>query len=87
MQPQPNLQGLVFTPHASPTITIDELDASGNDVLRVATFTMESGLGGELIHAESDHYHVNWRTTLSNLSSIETYRIRAPIPESRGGGG
>ena len=70
---QPTVSG-TFDASLSPTVEICELvnDACG-PVL--ATYTMTSGPGGELVRLQDGHYHVNWHTNEFELSTTNSYRI------------
>jgi alpha-tubulin suppressor-like RCC1 family protein len=70
---QPTVSG-TFDASLAPTVAICELvdDACG-PVL--ATYTMTSGPGGELVRLQDGHYHVNWHTNEFTLSTTNSYRI------------
>jgi hypothetical protein len=65
-----------FDAEVSPAVEICELagDACG---AVLATYTMASGTGGEIIRLdiEGQHYHVNWHTNEFELSTTKLYRV------------
>lgn len=69
----PSVSG-TFDASLLPTVEICELidDACG-PVL--ATYTMASGPGGEVVRIQDGHYHVNWHTDQFALSTTNSYRI------------
>jgi alpha-tubulin suppressor-like RCC1 family protein len=69
----PTVSG-TFDATLSPTVEICELvDGACGPVL--ATYTMTSGPGGEVVRIQDNHYHVNWHTDAFALSTTSSYRI------------
>jgi alpha-tubulin suppressor-like RCC1 family protein len=70
---QPTVSG-TFDATLSPTVEICELvDGACGPV--IATYTMTSGPGGELVRLQDGHYHINWHTDEFTLSTTNSYRI------------
>ena len=73
--------GGVFEPRLAASVQIDEIEAVSGAVLRsVATFTLTSGPGGELLQVHDSSYHVDWHTNAFALDPAKTYRIRVLVP-------
>jgi hypothetical protein len=73
-----------FNPFARPVVSVCELAGSacamvGGNPVTVATFTMSSGLGSDVIRVSDGEYTVNWRTDLSNLDPANIYRITVSV--------
>lgn len=75
MVKQPVFQG-TFDPALSPTVDICELTAGVCGAV-LATYTMTSGTGGDLVtvDVEGEHYQVSWHTNEFDLSATGLYRI------------
>jgi RHS repeat-associated protein len=65
-----------FDARQSPTVRIDELNARGQPVRTVATFTTTTGRGAERIRVIGRAYRVKWNTAGSALDASKTYRVR-----------
>lgn len=73
MVKNPTVSG-TFDASLTPTVDICELvDGECGPVL--ATYTMTSGPGGEVVRIQDGHYHVNWHTDQFTLSTTNSYRI------------
>ncbi|MCK6551504.1 hypothetical protein L6R52_37050, partial [Myxococcota bacterium] len=72
----------VFSKHATPTVEIRELDASGGLGRTVAVFTTTSGPGGQLVRVidAQQRYVVDWDTRQFTLSTSTIHRIRVLVP-------
>jgi len=69
-----------FDGTVSPEVRICEWSGSAC-VVEIATFSLTSGTGGELIKVDpvGQHYHVNWYTKLFALGLGKQYRIRVLV--------
>ena len=74
---QPTVSG-AFDAALSPTVEICEItdDVCGPTL---ATYTMTSGPGGEVVRLQDGHYHVNWHTNEFTLSTTNSYRISVRV--------
>jgi alpha-tubulin suppressor-like RCC1 family protein len=72
---QPSVSG-TFDPSLAPTVEICQLvnETTCGDI--IATYTMTSGPGGEIIRLQDGtHYRVNWHARDFELSTTSSYRI------------
>lgn len=67
-----------FEHRLSPEVRIDQLDALGQTVATIATFTARAALPSERVrrNISREHYVVRWYTDQFTLSTDTTYRIR-----------
>ncbi len=79
MVPSPATTGM-FDSSLSPTVAICEMAQAACGVT-VASYTMTSGSGSELVRVDpfNEHYAVNWHTDQFSLDLQKTYRITISV--------
>jgi RHS repeat-associated protein len=65
-----------FDATLSPVVKVDQINAAGQVLKTVATFTMTTGQACERLHVASLSYLVKWETKGAKLDPSATYRIR-----------
>jgi len=75
----PDVTG-TFDATLSPVVAIDQVDADGAPIARVATLSRSSGRGSERVRVAGDHYTASWHTHHYPLAS-GVYRVRVLVDE------